>query len=283
MRCPTVWPFHSMSLAAVDLSVTGPVYLLMCQCIVALYSLCLRRMCIYGVDSAACCGRAVLLPQSQPSHILTLYILCQTCHPPVLALTSSNATKRLDMKTGPGSKRNRKQDDGPTANKRLKVENFKHDPLSDPNTTIRLLRILPGKPDEDIRLQSSEWLFPPKGSYKNGDSAQHTDSEQELGYQLERETGTPTYHCADNNAESTDGDDQYRDAIDLPDHAPPYNAISYTWGTDAQKKTLYVDNKMLKVRKSCYYALWQARLQYPGDYAAIFLDKTRCISVGLNL
>lgn len=52
--------------------------------------------------------------------------------------------------------------------------------------------------------------------------------------------------------------------------APPYNAISYTWGATEGPRTILVNGGPLLVGQNCHYALWQARLHFPRSY--IWLD-----------
>lgn len=57
---------------------------------------------------------------------------------------------------------------------------------------------------------------------------------------------------------------------------PSHHAISYTWG-DVQTQLLFVNGEALHVRKNCYYALWQARLHFPGKWVwidSISIDQT---------
>lgn len=42
--------------------------------------------------------------------------------------------------------------------------------------------------------------------------------------------------------------------------APPFRAISYTWGDPADTSIIFVNSRSFGVRKNCQYALWQAGL-----------------------
>lgn len=92
---------------------------------------------------------------------------------------------------------------------------FKHAPLSDPKSQVRLLRLPPGKDNDDIICELEV-------------------------YEL--------------------------------DEAPPYHAISYTWGTPHQPKTILIDGKRLVVYRNCHYALWQARIHRDVD-ALVWIDR----------
>ncbi|KAK4574749.1 hypothetical protein LTR86_001590 [Recurvomyces mirabilis] len=48
-------------------------------------------------------------------------------------------------------------------------------------------------------------------------------------------------------------------------NAPDFHAISYTWGDSGNEKRVLVSGHQLQVRHNCHYALWQARLHYPGS------------------
>lgn len=47
--------------------------------------------------------------------------------------------------------------------------------------------------------------------------------------------------------------------------APPFFAISYTWGEDSEVQDIWIDGKICAIRKNCHFALGQARLHHPGD------------------
>lgn len=56
---------------------------------------------------------------------------------------------------------------------------------------------------------------------------------------------------------------------------PDYYAISYTWGDPSLQTTILVNGQPFTVRRSCYYALWQARFRCPESY--IWIDSV-CIN-----
>lgn len=61
-------------------------------------------------------------------------------------------------------------------------------------------------------------------------------------------------------------------------NTPSYHGISYTWGA-VQTQMLFIDGKARFVRRSCYYALWQARLHFPGEWVwidSICIDQINC-------
>ena len=45
-------------------------------------------------------------------------------------------------------------------------------------------------------------------------------------------------------------------------NAPPYLAISYTWGDDKDQRELLLDGRTFRAGTNCYRALWQARLHF---------------------
>ena len=45
-------------------------------------------------------------------------------------------------------------------------------------------------------------------------------------------------------------------------NAPPYLAISYTWGDDKDQRELLLDGRTFRAGTNCYHALWQARLHF---------------------
>ena len=49
------------------------------------------------------------------------------------------------------------------------------------------------------------------------------------------------------------------------DTAPPFVAISYSWGAEEPVETILVNERPLHVRENCRYALWQASLHFRGD------------------
>ncbi|EME79521.1 uncharacterized protein MYCFIDRAFT_143023, partial [Pseudocercospora fijiensis CIRAD86] len=52
--------------------------------------------------------------------------------------------------------------------------------------------------------------------------------------------------------------------------APPYSAISYTWGPAGYPtRSLTINGLNMEVRRKCRFALLQARLRCPGDYVWI--------------
>jgi hypothetical protein len=51
--------------------------------------------------------------------------------------------------------------------------------------------------------------------------------------------------------------------------APPYNAISYVWGSPSERQIITVDGVCVPVRKNCFRALQQARRHYPESYVWI--------------
>lgn len=50
------------------------------------------------------------------------------------------------------------------------------------------------------------------------------------------------------------------------EQAPPYNAISYTWGPPTPTKSIYVDGKLREIRKNCKDVLLQAYNWQPSEY-----------------
>ena len=48
------------------------------------------------------------------------------------------------------------------------------------------------------------------------------------------------------------------------DSAPPFNAISYTWGIAAPEHAIEINGTSMIVRPNCRYALWQARKHFPN-------------------
>ncbi|CAK4034804.1 Hypothetical predicted protein [Lecanosticta acicola] len=119
---------------------------------------------------------------------------------------------------------------------------FEHQPLADSSKQIRLLAVLPGNPNEDIRVRlSTHWLDLEDGS-DNQDEYQGEDYEDFAGV-----PPTPL--------------DRYVRFSSVP----PYNAISYTWG-DTQTRRIWIDDQPHTVRENCYYALWQYRLHYSEVY-----------------
>ena len=56
---------------------------------------------------------------------------------------------------------------------------------------------------------------------------------------------------------------------------PDFFAISYTWGDPNLQTTISVNKQSITVRRSCYYALWQARLHNMESY--IWIDSV-CIN-----
>lgn len=54
------------------------------------------------------------------------------------------------------------------------------------------------------------------------------------------------------------------------DSAPAFNAISYTWGVEPPHEVIKIDDVPVNVRPNCHYALWQARLHFPGS--RVWLD-----------
>lgn len=55
------------------------------------------------------------------------------------------------------------------------------------------------------------------------------------------------------------------------DTAPPYRAISYTWGDPANPQTIHLDGRPFAVRKNCVCAISQAR-RYFAAGSCIWLD-----------
>ncbi|KAF2159177.1 hypothetical protein M409DRAFT_30316 [Zasmidium cellare ATCC 36951] len=51
-------------------------------------------------------------------------------------------------------------------------------------------------------------------------------------------------------------------------NAPPYMAVSYTWG-DPEPKPIMISGQSVDVRWNCFYALYQARFHYPDGYVWI--------------
>ena len=80
------------------------------------------------------------------------------------------------------------------------------------------------------------------------------------------------------NRVSGDDQDSYADDLEISvdievfdlDSAPAFNAISYTWGTEAPQHIIKIDDVALRVRPNCHYALWQARQHFPGS--RVWLD-----------
>lgn len=122
--------------------------------------------------------------------------------------------------TAPGQER---EELGPPTISLSGNSGFKHKPLEDPKTQIRLLKILPGEPHDAIVLESEVFYL---------------------------------------------------------DQPPAYKAISYTWGSEENPKDVRVDNELLEVRNNCHYALWQARLHFPGEL--VWIDSI-CINQGDNV
>lgn len=58
-------------------------------------------------------------------------------------------------------------------------------------------------------------------------------------------------------------------------NAPPYIVVSYTWGEKMRQAVIRVDGRTLYLRPNCYYALWQASVQFPG---AFFWIDSICIN-----
>jgi hypothetical protein len=48
------------------------------------------------------------------------------------------------------------------------------------------------------------------------------------------------------------------------ENAPPYKAISYTWGDDENPRPLSVNGRIFYVTANCYYALWQTQIHFPS-------------------
>lgn len=51
--------------------------------------------------------------------------------------------------------------------------------------------------------------------------------------------------------------------------APPYNAISYTWGELSDRHAIIINNTRVYVSENCFHALVQARLRFPSDHVWI--------------
>ncbi|KAF6803262.1 heterokaryon incompatibility protein [Colletotrichum sojae] len=61
------------------------------------------------------------------------------------------------------------------------------------------------------------------------------------------------------------------------DQAPPYNAISYTWGPLTPTQSIFVDGQLCDVRENCKAVLLQAHSWGPGEYYwidAICIDQS---------
>lgn len=58
------------------------------------------------------------------------------------------------------------------------------------------------------------------------------------------------------------------------DSAPPFSAISYTWGTEDGRELL-INGAPFPVRENCYYAIWQVRLHHEDVF--IWIDSI-CIN-----
>jgi hypothetical protein len=52
--------------------------------------------------------------------------------------------------------------------------------------------------------------------------------------------------------------------------APPYMAISYTWGDGARRRAIAINGQIVEVNENCYYALWQTRLHFSA--ATVWID-----------
>ena len=58
--------------------------------------------------------------------------------------------------------------------------------------------------------------------------------------------------------------------------APPFEAISYTWGDDSDERLIRIDNEDMEVRKNCWFALWQMRYHQQGcDPAWLWIDSSK--------
>lgn len=54
------------------------------------------------------------------------------------------------------------------------------------------------------------------------------------------------------------------------DNAPLYRGISYTWGGNHKSASISIDGRKVAVRKSCFWALWQANNCF--EHAYIWID-----------
>ncbi|KAK4610746.1 hypothetical protein CLAFUW4_13993 [Fulvia fulva] len=60
--------------------------------------------------------------------------------------------------------------------------------------------------------------------------------------------------------------------------APPYRAVSYTWGSPEEPLSqVRINGKLFAVRKNCHYTLWHVQLHYPKCY--LWIDSI-CINQG---
>ena len=97
------------------------------------------------------------------------------------------------------------------------IDVFYPPPLSNPSTKIRLLNIHPGGDDEDIVCEMGIFTF-------------------EADEVVDEVCGMTIFS-----------------AINI---APPYVAISYTWGSQENPRTILINGRPANVGQNCHYALW---------------------------
>ncbi|TPX13813.1 uncharacterized protein E0L32_005757 [Thyridium curvatum] len=165
-----------------------------------------------------------------------------------------------------GQLRRRRPPPAPTAQRQLPP--FTYEPLPDPQNNIRLIEIHPGADDGIVSCTLTSWSIPEAGNSGGWPPGSETDSTSPTPIQAtdqppsgENRGGNASPPTSNGSAaqKKRRGTDASRKESSLPP-APPYYAVSYTWGRSPKDTTLiHINGQEMKVRKNCDYVLRQAR------------------------